>query len=189
MRAPTTRFRDELAKYRQKLVIDNPGHPHQLPLALKIVDRWRKHADAEKTWETLKKHTPAEHMLTAEEFIYLVLNHGLMAGKLQQVVDELPSQERKANARAMRHRQTKNYIARGVESIYLGLTLAGRRTALSREKTAPRVKFMGELSALFEQGCGQPLYELVATLTKIVFNKKTDPEAARSAHRRSKSTG
>jgi hypothetical protein len=153
MRAPATRLRDELAKFRQQLAVDNPGH-FALPLALKSIDRWCKHTDAEKTWETLKRHTPAEHMLTAEEFIRLVLNHGLMAGKLQQVVDELPSQERKANARARRHRQTKNYIPDGVERIYLGLTLAGRQKALSRERTAPRVTFMRDLSTRFQQACG-----------------------------------
>jgi hypothetical protein len=111
-----------------------------------------------------------------------------MAGELQQVVDDLPSWERKANTRARRHRKAKNYTAIGVENILLGRTVALRRKILSREKTAPRLKFMRDLSWRFQQGCGQPLYELVATLTEIVFNKKTDPEAARSACR-SKSTG
>lgn len=186
MRAPAPGFRGELAKYRQKLVVDNPGHS-QLPLALKIIDRWRKHPDVEKTWEALKR-IPVEHMLTAEEFIYVVLEHRFLAEKLQQIIDRLPRLESKVNSHTRRHLRDRNYTAIGVENIHLGRTMALRRKALTREKTAPRLKFMRDLSAQFQQVCGQPLYSLVATLTEIAFNKETSPEAVRSAHR-SKSTG
>ena len=194
MRAPSRKFRDELVAYRQKLVADNPGHSH-LTLAVNLLDDWHDHGAAQEIWDTLQQYIPAKEMLTAEEFIFMVWSHRLRAAQLQQVVDELPVAERKVNALARYYRKLKNLFERGVGYAQIGLAyvLLGaarslRQKTLSRKSTAVRNKFMRDLSAQFEQACGQPLDPVVATLTEIAFGETIDPEAVRAA-RRSNPTG
>jgi hypothetical protein len=184
MRAPSPTFLSELAIYRQKLALDNQGH-HQLPLALKILDRWLEHPSTEAIWQTLEGKLPPEAMPTAEEFIFLILDRRFLAEKFQNVVDGIPTFENKTRVRRRRQERDKKYFELAHEAALLGDVIEGRRRLLGREGTAAiRARFMAEWSAKFRELCNQPLDDVVRVLTEIAFGRMVSLDAVRAAQKR-----
>ena len=184
MRAPSRSFGTELEVYREKLIADNKEHP-DLPLWLKVLDRWRRHTAAEQIWQTLKNKVPAGDMLTEEEFIWLVLEQRLIVLEpLIKVVDGLPGKKQLVDHRTKRHMKEKKHTQIALENELLGRALDQSDRLLGREKkTAIRNRFVAAWSGKFTQICGQPLDEVVRVLTEIAFGKTMTIDSVRGVRK------
>jgi hypothetical protein len=113
MRAPSPSFRAELAAYREKLIADN-GRSPQLQPWVKVLDDWAKHAAAEDIWRTVKERIPPENLLTAEEFIFLVLDFRFRLEPVNRVTSELRTAERRIDHLAKLNLKERNRAKRAL---------------------------------------------------------------------------
>jgi hypothetical protein len=192
MRAPSPSFRAELAAYREKLIADN-GRSPQLQPWVKVLDDWAKHAAAEDIWRTVKERIPPENLLTAEEFIFLVLDFRFRLEPVNRVTSELRTAERRIDHLAKLNLKERNRAKRALEYARLahvnGLfanVLDRSATLLGREKkTAVRNMFVMTWRDKFRENCGQPLDEVVRVLAEVAFGEKDlTLETIRGAGRR-----
>jgi len=186
MRAPATSFKSELAAYRQRLEASHQElGPHwKCQLALEVLDRWEKHADVEKIWDTIRPKLPTDPSV-AGQFIATVLLHRIKAREIEAVIARLPDVVTKNKARTRRHLDAGNYADLVNENALLGAAVAARSRLLSRETTvAARNRFMVFLRSTFQKLCGQPHHGIVASLTEIAFDCSVPLEAVVDAARR-----
>jgi hypothetical protein len=179
MRAPDQSFKKAIAAYRNKWVANNPDEV--IPETVrKLLKRWEDHQSAEEIWTTLKEKLPPEAMLTAEEFIYLVIERRMLMSEFKRFLREEPSVIATVDARAKQHLEIGAY-SQVVRENELRRQYQGLRDKLvSRNaKTAPRKLFVTGWSNKFMELCGQPLDEIVAVLTYIAFDVEISGDAVR----------
>jgi hypothetical protein len=174
-------FRDELVRYRKALAAQNIVEPDR-QIALDVVDRWSEHGAIETLWQTLVEKLGAEAIPEPANLIDLVIERRLKAAELEKIETELPRQESMAKSRIKRDLQDRRYDAVAGVSVLLHGALEGRRRILGRQKGGFRRKyFIMNWSLNFQDLCGSPLDEVVATITEIAFgNHGIPPKAARS---------
>jgi hypothetical protein len=196
MRAPLQSFCSVLATYR-RVFIAWPAPIHLLnrpryERAIKTLERWeRNYDDAEEIWSTIESKLLVKYL--PNEFILDVLLSQRRAMEGGTVALELTDVERKARQRIKRHLAEKDYLTLGAEAIWFDEVREIRGRILSRKKkTAALAYFMAGWAGKLRKLCGQPLYETVALLTNIVFDRKrkitgdTVCEAEKSATHRTK---
>lgn len=190
MRAPSPSFKSEITAYREKLSADNQGHP-ELSAWLALLDRWSNHAGVEQIWQTVKNKVPSEHMLTAEELIYLVLNDRFnLLEPLNRVVDGLPKVKSQVDHRTKRHSKDGKHMQLALENLLLANVLESSERVLGREKkTAIRNRFVLAWTDRFMTNCGQQLDDVVRQLAEIAFGKAITLDAVRGARKDRKTTG
>jgi hypothetical protein len=180
MRALSPSFKSELEAYRQRLAKERADYP-RLAFALQVIDRWHDHTDVETIWDTIKEKLPAD-AATAEQFIDLVLQRWDTATELNERVPKIPDIETKSRSWIKRHLQKRKYGQIARETGLLDDLLERRTRLLGRQGTA-RKPFMEGWSAKFQELCGQPLDEIVASLTEIAFNGRVTIDMVRRARR------
>jgi hypothetical protein len=147
--------------------------------------RWeRDHDAAEEIWNTIEPKLLVEY--PPQEFILDVLLSQRRAREGGAVALELADVERKARHGIKRRLATKDYLTLGAEAIWLDEVREIRGRILSRKrKTAALTYFMVGWAGKFRDLCRQPLYEIVALLTNIVFapKRKVTGDTVREAFR------
>jgi hypothetical protein len=213
MRSPTPSWRSDLSSYQGRLIdmqkTAPPGTPQQhAAILIETVNRWIKHKEAERVWNTFRSHVPPDSQvvvvvtstavmpianITPSGLVGMVIRSRFDADKFSQIIDDAGPLEQKIRARAKRHQtRTSSPEALEVASDLLG-TLATfkrqRAAVLRRQRSAPRTWFIQHWSGFFKDLCGQPLEEVVRFFTEIAFNDpavtiETIKAARRSTQRR-----
>jgi hypothetical protein len=106
MRAPARSFKSEITAYRQWL--DTFGDAERR-LAVKVLDSWERHLDAERIWSTIEKNLQAEVMPSARDFITFVLERAWTAVQLGIRISQFPIVESEVDDRIEHHRKNKRY--------------------------------------------------------------------------------
>jgi hypothetical protein len=179
MPAPEQSFKSEIAAYRRKWVANSPGE--EIPeIVRKLLARWEKHPTTEKIWTELKEKLPPEAMLTAEEFIYLVIQRRVLMAEVKRENRERPTVMAEADARAKQQLQAGEYFQLVRENELRRQYQGIRDKLISRNaRTAPRKLFENGWSEKFIELCGQPLDEVVAVLTYVAFGVERTPDMIR----------
>jgi hypothetical protein len=173
MRARPPSFRSEIAAYRETLRSESPARS-------RILDRWECDNRTEAIWNVVRSKVPAEY--SAQEFIVDVLGSGLTAYLLDGVVFGLPATEAEKLSRIKRLIKSKRYQQAADIMKLLADARALRGRLLSREKeTAAQKYFMKFWRDKFRSLCQQPLDEVVAFLTQVVFDIEVSTEAVRGS--------
>jgi hypothetical protein len=165
MRAPAPSFKSNIVTYRDCLVEGNPPHDAHYRVVMGILDRWERHPEVEAIWDKIKPSVPPEI------FILGILQAGRVAEKVDRLVHELPSAEKKSVSRVKRFLTEKQFRPASRLMALLHDVREGRKRLLSRKtETAARTHFMVTLRDYFSVQFGQPFDDVVATLTNIVFD-------------------
>jgi hypothetical protein len=169
MRAPSQSFRAEIAAYRKVLVAQNIVDSDK-QLALKVLDNWSRDPDVETLWEDLIKNLGLDAIPTPGHLIDLVIERRLIAADLENFEIEATDVEVKARSRIKRDLQDQKYDELALRSATLHNVAEGRKRVLGRQKGGFRRRyFIVGWSDKFQELCGSPLDEAVATITRIAF--------------------
>ncbi|MCA1414467.1 hypothetical protein I6F30_25425 [Bradyrhizobium sp. NBAIM20] len=180
--APRPSFKNEISDFRRAL--EPVGNDSERLLMLEVLDRWRDHPEAESLWEKISANQPSP---PPRAFVAWLLDARTTSERVQQTVQAAPGVI--AKARAVSNKDWKSgkfeqaaLKARAAENFQ---NLADQ--VLGHKKSqAPRQRFMRLASEMFELNCGQPLDDVVASLTEIAFGGSVSAEVVRDARRSAK---
>lgn len=170
----------------RKTVLSEPDNEWK-SFDLKIIDRWRKHHEVERAWETINRAVTRDGAasLPAEDFVAWVLEQARLQQRLaDDVIPNSPDLEKKMIAAAEREwRASRNGIgaaAAGAKRDLAQLHRADRIRILGRQPN-PRKRFILLCRDLFMTNCGQPLDQVTETLFELVFDEEPKPNEVRDA--------
>jgi hypothetical protein len=176
MRASLPSFTDKVAAFRESLIAGNPPRDKDFHIAMGILSRLEQHPDANSIWDKFKSKFRYAPAATGPDpaagfFIARILKAGFLAYGANRVVHELPNAEKKAVSNIKRRLDEGQYDQALERLSLLSSAHKSRKELLSQKtETAARQRFMVTQSDFFEQNCGLPFYNEVATLTNIVFD-------------------
>lgn len=162
-------FKEEIALYRNALLAQTIVEDDK-QLALEVLDRWKDDGAVETLWQDIVKALGTDAVPTPWQFIDLVIQRRIYAADLERVAVQLPAVESKAKTRIKRDLQGRKYDDVAHVSALLHNTLEGQRRILGRQAGGFRRRFFSVgWSDKFQELCGSPLDEVVATITQIAF--------------------
>jgi hypothetical protein len=126
----------------------------------------------ETLWQDIVKKLGPDAIPTPGHLIDLVVERRILANDLERIAVELPNEESKRRARIKRDFRDRKYDEVGHRSVSLHNLLEGRKRVLGRQEGGFRRKFFCVgWSDKFQELCGSPLDEVVATITRIAFGE------------------
>jgi hypothetical protein len=166
------------------------NEPH-LPYMLKIIQRWKRHPQADKTWGIVREKLSTDDSPSARQsFIGLVLERAVVAKEIERVVEERPRVLKRVNRLAERKwKSGEHQLAASMKSAIAQHEIIATRLLGREKKTAARKLHMKGWSDKFNEVCGQPLDEVARVLTEVVFNVGVTTDAVRGAQRPSTRRG
>jgi hypothetical protein len=170
MSAPAPSFKSELAIYRRQLLESENKDQPWLPAALRVLDRWKDHPDVETAWETIKQKLPPAAAVTPGQFIDLFLQRWDAAFHLDEAIRDGPAVERRVRATATRHWRDGDWDnAAGKMKEADVFRRLGQKVLGRKKRGEPSRRFMSGWQDAFKNLCGQPLTDVVCTLTEVAF--------------------
>jgi hypothetical protein len=174
-----TDFDRALAAYRERI--------SDLPLALRVLDRWRDNPDAQKSWDAIEQaavDSGIEPPL-AEVFIPWLIDQSLLFGRLtNEVIPRAPGMIQKAERSAVKQLKVNPAYAAFQQSA-ANKVRDDMARVLGRQPN-PKKRFIQMCREMFVSQCGKPLDGVVATLTTVVFGENTTIDAVRGTQRASR---
>lgn len=164
-----TEFSQALSKYRKVLTPEAIAEPYY-GLAVAVMDRWANDADREKLWRTLVAKLRHEDLPTPLQFIDMVVSRRLLAARLEEIENELPTEVQKARARIKRNLTEGSFDKVAIEATLVDNVCEPRSRVLGRQKGGFRRRYFSlGFSDKFQELCGTPLDDVVGAITRIAF--------------------
>jgi hypothetical protein len=161
-----------------------------LPYKLKIIQRWKGHPLADKTWDIVCQTLSTDDLPSARDFITFFLDRAIVAREINRLVKEERQEVIRVNQLAERKwKSGEHQLAATMKSAVAAHEQASTRLLGREKKTGARKRFMRGWSDKFKELCGQPLDEVVRVFTEVVFNIRVTTDAVRGAQRPSTRAG
>ena len=182
-------FVSELEAYRIWLVSNSKDDPY-LPYKLKIIQQWKDHPLADKTWGIICQELSTDDLPSARDFITFALERAIVARETDRVVKEERQVVIRVNQLAERKwKNDEHLLAAIMKSAIAEHELVSTRLLGREKKTAARKRFMVGWSSKFKELCEWPLDEVVRVLTEVIFDIRVTTDAVRGAQRPSTRPG
>jgi hypothetical protein len=184
MRGPSASFIEALKAFRIQAAPDSArlAQHSKWQLITEVLDRWEAYEDTEILWRDISQELPGEvsaSMLIGAVVLERIQLEGV-ARRLADVTDTIAA----AKADLKRRVGREEYDVVALEAQQLAKLISARQSFSRKTKDAAEDRFMVFMAFWFEQKCGRPLHNQVATLTDIAFGGEHFAEDVREAMRR-----